>query len=67
MILQNKPDPDSQFRLLPCPECKSEDVVYVHNQEKQLVRVRCRFCGKHTPWFGCCHDAQARWNEVDRK
>ena len=59
-----KPEPDSQYRLLGCGNCKSKDVVYIQANTggKVQYRARCRFCGQRTPWFGCRHDAQADWN-----
>lgn len=59
-----KPEPDSQYRLLGCGNCKSMDVVYIQANTggKVQYRVRCRFCGQRTPWFNCRHDAQVDWN-----
>lgn len=59
-----KPEPDSQFKLLDCGNCGSSDVVYIQTNTggKEQYRVRCRFCGQRTPWWGCRHDAQADWN-----
>ena len=60
-----KPEPDSQFRLVPCPECKSDDVAYEAYSKGNLEpwRVRCFGCGrvvdKHAE---CRHDAQRFWN-----
>lgn len=60
----SKPEPDSQFKLLDCGNCGSADVVYIQANTggKEQYRVRCRFCGQRTPWFGCRHDAQLDWN-----
>ena len=47
----DKPQEDSQFRLLRCCGCHSEDVVYIQvtTGGQPQYRVRCRFCGQRTP------------------
>ena len=59
-----RPAPDSQFRLLGCGNCGSQDVVYIQATTggKAQYLARCRPCGQRTPWFGCRHDAQMDWN-----
>lgn len=61
-----KAEPDSQYRLIPCRKCKSDDVVYIRftSGGMQTYRVRCRSCGQRTPWRMCRHDAQRDWNEM---
>lgn len=58
-----KPEPDSQFRLLPCKACKA-GAAYQIGQEarKPIYRVKCGGCGQVTPWWPCRHDAQIDWN-----
>lgn len=60
-----KPDPDSQYRLLPC-KCKSDNVAYVHYDGRggAAWRVQCFDCG-HTVDNGnrVMHDAQENWNK----
>ena len=34
-----KPEPDSQFRLVPCPECKSDDVAYEKSAEEVYGKI----------------------------
>ena len=61
-----KPDPDSHFLLLPCEDCKSDNVAYVKYQhpDGEAWRVKCFDCGKvidpgePTPR----HEAQLLWN-----
>lgn len=64
MLKTIKPEPDSQYRLLGC-DCRSADVVYIQAKTmgKSKYRVKCLFCGRGTPWFGCRHDAQLDWNK----
>ena len=47
----DKPQEDSQFRLLRCCGCHSEDVVYIQvtTGGQPQYRVRCRFCGNILP------------------
>lgn len=60
---------DSQYRLLPCPKCKSDNVAYVHYNGRGGAkwRVECFDCG-HTVDKGNTvrHDAQAAWNKEAR-
>ena len=62
------PEPDSQYRLLPC-KCKSGNVAYVHYNGRGGAkwRVQCFDCG-HTVDKGnkVRHDAQINWNEAVR-
>ena len=61
-----KPAQDSQYRLLPCPKCKSDNVAYVHYDGKggAAWRVTCFSCG-YTVDKGnkVRHDAQVNWNK----
>lgn len=59
-----KPLPDSQFRLLPCKGCKSNEVGYQTSTVSigEAYRVKCLDCGQRTPWWPCKHDAQIDWN-----
>ena len=72
-----KPDPDSQYRLIPC-KCGSSEVVYARcvspycydrPQKKppepsphDMWRVVCTDCGETTTLEPKKHDAQIRWN-----
>lgn len=61
-----KPEPDSHFRLVPCKECKSDNVAYVKylDADREKFRVSCFDCG-HTVKpenADCAHDAQLVWN-----
>lgn len=59
------PAPDSQWRLLPCKKCKSDNVAYVHYNGRggAAWRVECFDCD-HTVDNGnkVRHDAQLHWN-----
>lgn len=59
------PDPDSQYRLLPC-ECTSTNVAYVKYQHRagELWLVRCFDCGKMLTADRKVprHDLQLLWN-----
>ena len=61
-----KPDPDSQYRLVPCKKCQSDNVAYVHYNGRGGAkwRVQCFDCG-HTVDKGNTgrHDAQINWNK----
>ena len=63
----NKPALDSQYRLIPCPKCKSDNVAYVHYNGKGGAkwRVECFDCG-YTVDKGneVRHDVQMVWNGV---
>lgn len=59
------PDPDSQWRLVPCKKCKSNNVVYVHYEARggEAWRVECFDCGcKVDKGNRVRHDAQLAWN-----
>lgn len=62
-------DPDSQYRLLRCPKCKSDNVAYVHYNGLggAAWRVTCFGCG-YTVDKGnkVRHDAQVNWNKEAR-
>lgn len=64
-----KPDNNSQFRLLPCKKCQSDNVAYVHYNGRGGAkwRVKCFDCG-HTVDKGnrVRHDAQLNWNGAVR-
>ena len=64
-----KPAQDSQFRLLPCPKCKSDNVAYVHYNGRGGAkwRVECFDCG-HTvdKGYKVRHDAQVAWNKEEK-
>lgn len=61
-----KPDPDSQYRLIPCG-CSSQEVVYEQYRDPEtgapLWRVVCKDCGAtvdiHT---NIRHQVQVAWN-----
>ena len=61
-----RPEPDSHFRLVPCRNCKSDNVAYVKYQNNDRVRFRvsCFDCGYTVKPEGavCAHDAQVAWN-----
>ena len=61
----DKPDADSQFRLLPCGKCRNDDVVYKRTVTcgKTQFFVKCCGCGQRTNMHSCKHDAQVEWNE----
>ena len=61
-----KPDPDSQYRLIPC-DCGSQEVVYAQYIDAAgapMWRVVCTDCGAtvdiHT---NVKHQAQLAWND----
>ena len=60
------PAPDSQYRLVPCKKCKSDNVAYEHYNGRGGAkwRVKCFDCG-YTVDKGhrVRHDAQLAWNE----
>ena len=64
-----KADPDGQYRLLPCPKCKSDNVAYVHYNGRGGAkwRVECFDCD-HTvdKCYKVRHDAQVAWNKEVR-
>ena len=59
-----KPNPDSQYRLRPCPVCGSDDVAYVEYEDgrQELWRVQCFGCGHVGQGHEVRHDAQLAWN-----
>ena len=69
-VIEIKPaDPDSQFKLLPCKKCGSDNVAYVHYEARggEAWRVECFDCG-HVVDKGhrVRHDAQVAWNKEAR-
>lgn len=60
-----KPDPDSQYRLIPC-NCGSSEVVYakyIAPTGSPLWRTVCMDCGaKVDTGRSTRHDAQLEWN-----
>ena len=61
-----KPAHDSQYRLRPCPKCKSDNVAYVHYNGKggAAWRVECFDCGYTVDKGNTVrHDAQVAWNK----
>lgn len=56
-----KPDPDSQFRLLPC-QCKSDNVAYILGVDA-MWHVHCFDCGRNGHGSNIRHIAQVAWNE----
>lgn len=58
-----KPDSDSQFRLLACKSCKAEAGYQISTEGGHpIFRVKCEGCRQVTPWWNCKHDAQTDWN-----
>lgn len=60
-----KPDPDSQYRLLPCKKCGGDNVAYVHCNGRGGAkwRVTCFNCGRTVDKSNTVrHDAQLAWN-----
>ena len=60
-----KAAPDSQYLLLPCKKCGSDNVAYVHYEAKggEAWRVECFDCGhKVDKGNKVRHDAQLNWN-----
>ena len=57
------PDPDSQWRLLPC-KCKSDNVAYVHDVHG-LWQVLCFDCGHRGAAAKVRHEAQVNWNRKE--
>lgn len=64
-----KPDPDSQYRLIPC-ECGSTEVGYIRRISTPPYRVEwaacCPACGKMTRYWQIKHTAQIEWNGRSR-
>lgn len=62
------PDPDSQFRLIPC-KCSSDNVAYEHYNGRggAAWRVKCYCCGFTVDKGNRVrHDAQRNWNKAVR-
>lgn len=62
------PEPDSQFRLVPC-KCSSDNVAYEHYNGRggAAWRVKCYCCGFTVDKGNRVrHDAQRNWNEAVR-
>ena len=60
------PEPDSQFRLVPC-KCSSDNVAYEHYNGRggAAWRVKCYCCGFTVDKGNRVrHDAQRNWNEA---
>lgn len=67
-----KADPDSHFRLLPCPNCGSDNVAYVQYMIgiQEPWKVRCFDCGHAVDKQAIFkHEAKRYWDRVcqDRK
>ena len=64
-IAIKKPEPDSQYRLVPC-KCGSDNVAYVHYHVTggNAWRVQCFDCGHVVGGYETRHDAQLAWNEA---
>ena len=63
------PDPDSQFRLIPC-KCSSDNVAYelYNGRGGAAWRVKCYCCGFTVDKGNRVrHDAQRNWNEAVRQ
>ena len=60
------PDRDSQYKLLPCFNCGSEQVAYefAARGRRTPKRVRCQSCGLSltNDSNGTMHDLQILWN-----
>lgn len=65
-----KPDPDSQYRLVPC-DCRSVEVIYaqyITPAGALLWRVVCTDCGATVdPQTDVRHDAQLAWNRRNNR
>lgn len=58
--------PDSHFRLLPCPGCRSDNVAYVQYMlgRQEPWKVRCFDCGYTVDQQKIFkHEAQVAWNK----
>ena len=62
------PDPDSHFRLLPCPECGGTEIEYLRRVPHYRLEwcVRCKTCGKMSRYWTVKHHAQIEWNGKER-
>jgi len=65
-----KPDPDSQYRLVPC-DCGSAEVVYakyITPAHAEAWRVVCTDCGKTVDIRTIIrHQAQLAWNRRENR
>ena len=58
-----KPAPDSQYRLLHCPDCKGDNVAYIQTAaDGELWHGKCFDCGYMGQGAEIQHDAQISWN-----
>ena len=63
-------EPDSQFRLLTCPDCCGDNVAYVQYMTgiQEPWKVRCFDCGYTVDQQKIFkHEAQACWNKDPRR
>lgn len=59
------PAPDSQYRLLACPDCQGDNVAYVQTaNDGELWHGKCFDCGFTGEGATVRHDAQMLWNKV---
>ena len=63
------PAKDSHFRLLPCPECKGDNVAYIQVKanDGDLWHGKCFDCGYTGKGAAVRHDAQIFWNKDIRE
>lgn len=60
--------PDSQFRLLPCPECHGDNVAYVQKADDgELWHGKCFDCDYIGEGAAVRHDAQLKWNKESKE
>lgn len=59
-----KPEPDSQFRLRPCPRCLGDNVAYAQKKGSggELWHGMCFDCGYTGEGDEIRHNAQLLWN-----
>lgn len=65
-IKVERADPDSHFRLLPCPECGGDNVAYVQYMTgiQEPWKVSCFDCGYTVDQQKIFkHEAQVAWNK----
>ena len=65
-IKVERADPDSHFRLLPCPCCHGDNVAYIQYMtgRQEPWKVRCFDCGYTVDQQKIFkHEAQAAWNK----
>ena len=62
------PAPDSQFRLLSCPDCQGDNVAYVQakTNDEELWHGKCFDCGCTGEGAAVRHDAQLLWNKKSK-